>query len=241
MEMENITIPIIFLAGLLSFFSPCLLPIIPAFLARLAGVSFDDVVDQASVGTVRKKTFLAGLGFCVGFFIAATLLLLAISTLISVLPDNVKSGLRIAGGILVIAIALSYFGVYNILPLMKEKRVVLSEKVTSRVSFFTNVLIGGAFVLGWSPCIGTQMGTVIMMIGVGDMPVLRALGCMVAYTLGIIIPFMAITLCFRWFVIFLPKLNKKIKYFEWLAGLVLIVMGIMLLSDKLQPITVSWF
>ena len=241
MEEMKIAIPIIFLAGLLSFFSVCVLPIIPGFVARIAGVSFDEVVSQESVRIVRRKTFLAGIGFSSGFFIVAVLLFGGISSLISLVPENIKNVLRIVGGILIILIALSYFGLYNILPLMKEKRVVLSKNITNKVSFFTSMLVGGAFVLGWSPCLGVQISAVIMMAGLGETSMLSSWMYLAVYSLGLILPFLGITLCFGWFVKFLPKLNKKIKYFEWFSGLLLIIMGIMLLLNKMQPISIGVF
>jgi len=235
----NINTIIVFLAGLMSFFTPCILPIIPAFLGHIAGFSFEEVTDVSKIKIVRKKAFIAGLGFSLGFFIVTVLIFGSISALISSINYDVKNWLRIIMGAIIILISLSYFGLYQITPLMKERRIRFNDKITNSAGFFVSILIGGAFVLGWSPCLGPIIGSVMMMTGLTEVSKAMIWWYLAVYAFGLILPFIIVTLSMHWFVKFLPKLNKKIKYFEWFAGLMLLIMGIILISNKMDLI-VMW-
>ena len=161
MPNENISYLVAFVAGFLTYLSPCLLPLIPSFIAYIAGVSFSDLKDAGKHGEVRKKTVIHSLLFILGFSIVFILLGLT-ATIIGKTLFQYQNVIRIIGGVLIIIFGLYLTGVLKLDFLIKERRINLPIKGATYIGSF---LIGVTFAAAWTPCAGPILGSILVMAG----------------------------------------------------------------------------
>lgn len=220
--MGDITMALAFGAGILSFISPCVLPIYPAFLSYITGVSFNDLQE----GQMNKKAMLHTLLFLLGFSIVYVSFGIGIG-FVSDFLVNYNDTIRMIGGLLMIVFGLMTIGLFNPQFLQGDHKMQFKNKPAG---YFGSLVIGIAFAAGWTPCMGPIVGAIISLALTNQS---LALFYMILYVLGFCIPFFLLTF-------FITKLNWIKKYSQLLmkiGGVIMIIMGLLLFFNMLTLIT----
>lgn len=220
--MGDITLAVAFGAGLLSFVSPCVLPIYPAFLSYITGVSYRDLQDNK----MDKKALIHTIVFLIGFSIVYISLGVGLGFVTDIL-QSYDNTIRMVGGLLCIVFGLIVLGIFNPQFLMQDRKIEIKNRPTG---YLGTLLIGIAFAAGWTPCMGPIIGTIFSLAAVNQS---MALAYMIAYVLGFCIPFFLLTF-------FITKINILKKYSQGITkigGVIMIIMGLLLFFDKLTAIT----
>ena len=227
MFTQTVSFPAAFVAGLLSFFSPCVLPLIPAYFTFITGFSIEELTEEYN-SEIRKKVCLSTFLFVLGFSLVF-ILMGASASYLGGLMYTYKKLIRIIGGILIIILGIHLTGLIRIPGLDFEKRINLEKKP---LHFFGTLIIGMAFGAGWSPCIGPLLGSILIIAGSQE-TVWQGVLLLGIYSAGLAIPFIIISIFINFLLIFIKKASKVLKYVNVVAGVVLIVVGLILLSNKL--------
>ena len=215
---------IAFGAGLISFLSPCVLPLIPGYISYISGQSLQEILNQ------KKINFFPLILFCLGFSTVFVLLGASASFLGQVLLQN-SEVLRISAGIVIIIFSLQLIGIINIPYLNFEKRFDAKE---SRNILFPYV-IGVAFGFGWTPCIGPILGSILALASIEE-TLSRAVILLISYSLGLAIPFVLSGYLIQRFLLFSKNFKKNINLISKIGGITLLVTGILILTNQLQAI-----
>ena len=226
MFAETISYPAALLAGLLSFFSPCILPLIPAYFAFISGFTLDELTGCEN--GIRKKVVLSTAAYVLGFSSVFILMGASASYLGSFIQEY-STPIRIIGGVLIMFLGLHLTGWLRFNALEFEKRVHLDKKP---IHFMGTFLVGMAFAAGWSPCIGPLLGSILIIAGSKE-TVLEGVALLSVYSLGLAIPFMAMSMFIDVMLVFLKKATRALKYFNRIAGVLLIFVGLSLVLNKM--------
>ena len=212
-------------AGFISFLSPCVLPLIPGYISYISGESLGDIVEKQK--KVILKTILFSLGFSLVFIsFGATASLIG-----NILLEN-SITLRIIAGIIIIIFSLQLIGILNLNFLNQEKR--FQTKNYSNNLFFP-VLVGAAFGFGWTPCIGPVLGSILTLAAV-ESSIGKGILLLSFYSLGLAIPFILSGYGISKFLAFSKKFRKNIKIVSATGGVILLITGILILTNKLQAL-----
>ena len=215
---------IAFGAGLISFLSPCVLPLIPGYISYISGQSLQEILNK------REINFFPLILFCLGFSTVFVLLGASASFLGQTLLQNSEI-LRIVAGIVIIIFSLQLIGIINIPYLNFEKRFDAKE---SRNILFPYV-IGVAFGFGWTPCIGPILGSILALASIEE-TLTRAVILLILYSLGLAIPFVLSGYLIQRFLLFSKNFRKNINLISKIGGIILLVTGILILTNQLQAI-----
>lgn len=222
-----------FIAGLLSFLSPCVLPLIPSYITYITGLSFVDLQDEHPSHKVRQTAMLHSLAFIFGFTVVFVLLGASATYLGSFLNQHVGI-LRKVGGVLIVLMGVHVTGLVPIHLLLGEKRITLHRKPAGFAGTF---LVGIAFAAGWTPCIGPILAT-ILMVAATEENVYHGIVLLLVYSLGLGIPFFLASLAMHQFVVAFQRFKKYIRLFEICTGLFLILIGVTIYFNWLSRIGV---
>ena len=231
--MENIPLLVAFVAGLLSFLSPCVLPLVPVYLASLAGPE----IFEAKAGRRRIPIFLHSLSFVIGFTIVFTLMGAGAGLAGFAIGAHLTLLSKIAG-ILLIA-----FGVFMLIALKVprlnfEKRLTPSQSRTT--SYLRSFLTGSIFCLAWTPCIGPILGGVLTLAG-SSATAWGGASLLAIYSLGLGIPFLIIGAAFDSITPLLKRIRRHSTRIYIISGAALITVGILILTNRLMVLaTISW-
>jgi cytochrome c-type biogenesis protein len=221
-----------FIAGLLSFLSPCVLPLIPSYITYITGLSFNDLQAAHPTHLVRRKTFLHSLCFVLGFT-AVFVLLGASATLIGAFLQQHTSAIRKIGGVLIFLFGFHVTGLVPFGLLLGEKRVTVHHKPAGYAGSF---LVGLVFAAGWTPCIGPILAS-ILMVAATEEKVVYGVVLLLIYSLGLAIPFMLASLALHHFLIFFNRFKRFIRIFEIVTGVFLMLVGILIYSNWLSRLS----
>jgi cytochrome c-type biogenesis protein len=227
--MQDISFTLAFLAGLLSFLSPCVLPLIPSYVSFITGISFKDLTVGTDRKRIRRITITNSIAFIFGFsavFIALGVSSSAVGGFFFAYMDVI----RIIGGILVIIFGLFISGLLKLDFLMAEKKLHLSGKPAGYIGTF---IVGMTFAAGWTPCIGPILGAILVYAG-SKGSALYGFQLLSVYSLGMAIPFFLSALGINIFLTYSPKIAKHMRIIMIISGLLLIIFGIMLLTDQIR-------
>jgi len=222
--MPNVTIAAALVAGMLSFLSPCVLPLVPPYLVYLTGTSIERFADKEPEPRVRRETLAAALLFVLGFstvFVALGASASAIGSLVRAYSGT----LAIIAGLVIIAMGLHFLGLTPIKMLMREKRLGM----TKPVGLWGAYLMGLAFALGWTPCIGPILAA-ILAVAASEETVARGAGMLAIYSLGLGIPFIAAALAIEPFAAFLARFRAHLGLVEKAMGGLLVLTGLAFLT-----------
>lgn len=221
--MGNIKFFIVVIEGILSIFSPCILPILPIYLSMLSNSSVDELRDSKfRSGTLIKNTIFFALGISTTFFILGS----SISALSTFLNAN-KNIIMIIGGIIIIFMGLFYLGIIKLDLLNREKRLNVNYKTMSPVSAF---VLGFTFSFGWTPCIGPILASVLVMASTSDN--LFASNLLIAiYTLGFILPFIIASIFYGKLFKKFDSVKKYMNEIKKISGIFIIIAGIVMLAN----------
>ncbi|WP_447601229.1 cytochrome c biogenesis CcdA family protein [Nitrospira sp. Nam80] len=221
-----------FLAGLLSFTSPCVLPLVPSYLMYITGLSFDQLSDSAERPRLRNTIMANALLFIAGFslvFIAFG----ASASLIGQLLADYQHLIRKVGGILIALFGLYLMGMLNLRFLMIEKRIHLHHRPAGYAS---SALIGATFAAGWTPCVGPVLGTMLMYASTTD-TLTDGVTLLAFYSLGLGLPLFAAAMGMDRFLSTFKRARRYQKAVSAASGLFLIVFGVVIYSDSLTLLT----
>ena len=232
MEPSNITFIGAFIAGLLSFLSPCVLPLIPSYITYITGLSFNDLQAEHPSHQVRRQTVLHSLIFIAGFT-CVFILLGASATYVGGFLQEHMTSIRRVGGVLIILFGIHLTGIFPIHFLLGEKRFNLHRKPAGYAGSF---LVGVAFSAGWTPCIGPILAS-ILMVAATEETVAYGITLLLAYSMGLAIPFFLAALAMHQFLVVFNRFKKYIRIFEIVTGVFLIVVGIMLFGNYLAVLS----
>ncbi|HMK55643.1 MAG TPA: cytochrome c biogenesis protein CcdA [Dissulfurispiraceae bacterium] len=222
--MHDVSYPLAFLAGLLSFLSPCVLPLVPAYVSFISGLSLDELR--------HTHRFTKGLRSTVAFVLGFSSIFMALgasSSLLGTLFVKYQNYIRIGGGVLVIVFGIFSAGFLKLDFLMRERRLHLEKHPAGLVGAF---LIGIAFAAGWTPCIGPILGTILIYAG-SEASASYGMKLLAVYSMGLAVPFILSTMAINIFFSYTRKLQKFMRGVSIVSGLVLIAFGIILLTNSL--------
>ncbi len=228
---ESVSYSAALLAGLLSFFSPCILPLIPAYFTFITGYSLEELTESGNE-EVRKKVVFSTIAYVCGFSLVF-ILLGASASILGSFMEKYSGYVRIGGGVLIILLGVHLTGIIRFGKLDVERRVHLQKKP---LHFFGTFLVGMAFAAGWSPCIGPLLGSILIIAGSQD-TVTEGILLLATYSAGMALPFILMSLFIHLLLKFIRKANKALKYLTPAAGILLIVVGLALITDKLHLFT----
>ncbi len=211
-------------AGLVSFLSPCVLPLIPGYISYISGQSLQNILET------KKINLFSLILFCLGFSSVFVILGASASFLGQAFLKNSEI-LRIIAGIIIIIFSLQLIGLINIPYLNFEKRFDAKE---SRNILFPYV-IGLAFGFGWTPCIGPILGSILALASIEE-TLTRAILLLIFYSLGLAIPFVLSGYLIQRFLLFSKNFKKNINLISKSGGVILLVTGILILTNQLQAI-----
>ena len=215
---------IAFGAGFISFLSPCVLPLIPGYISFISGQSLKEILESKNVKIIPLVLF------CFGFSTVFILLGASASFLSQALLKNSET-LRILAGIIIIIFSLQLLGFINIPILNTDKR--FEAKKSSNILF--PYVIGLAFGFGWTPCIGPILGSILALASIEE-TLSKALILLSLYSLGLAIPFIFSGYLIQKFLIFSKNFKKNINIFSKIGGIILLITGILILTNQLQAI-----
>jgi len=215
---------IAFGAGFISFLSPCVLPLIPGYISFISGQSLKEILESKNVKIIPLVLF------CFGFSTVFILLGASASFLSQALLKNSET-LRIIAGIIIIIFSLQLLGFINIPILNTDKR--FEAKKSSNILF--PYVIGLAFGFGWTPCIGPILGSILALASIEE-TLSKALILLSLYSLGLAIPFIFSGYLIQKFLIFSKNFKKNINIFSKIGGIILLITGILILTNQLQAI-----
>ncbi len=224
---QDIPLTIAFLAGIFSFLSPCVLPIVPGFISYIAGKSFADL--QNSSGIKNLKLLPLILLFILGFSSVFIIMGASIDFLSDIFFDF-KKQLNSISGILIILLGFYFLGVLKIPFLDFDIKFKLDRLQNN---YFFPFLIGVAFAFGWSPCIGPILGSVLA-IAINDS--VNGTILLSFYSLGLAIPFLIVGMIMSKLIKILSYLNKYIRYFQLFTGIILLMTGILIFNGTIQSL-----
>ncbi|MEZ5810346.1 MAG: cytochrome c biogenesis protein CcdA [Rhizobiaceae bacterium] len=229
--MLDIGIGAALLAGLLSFVSPCVLPIVPPYLAYLAGISFSELSgDDIEPGTSRRIV-LASLCFVLGF----TTVFVAFGATASIVGQAVSryfDTLSIIAGVIVIAMGLHFLGVFRIGLLYREARIDIGTRPAGYVGAY---VMGLAFAFGWTPCVGPVLAAILFVAGAED-TALRGAMLLAVYSLGIGVPFLLAAAFASRFLGWANRLKKRMGAIEKAMGGLLVITGVLFITGSMSLI-----
>ncbi len=228
--MNNVGILIALTAGILSFLSPCVLPLVPSYLTFVTGMSLEDLQE----GVDRRTTLIHSLLFVLGFSIVF-ILLGASASFLGQFFRQYQVWITRIGGLVIIVLGLHLTGILKLTPLMREKRVQLNDKPAG---YLGTVGVGAAFAAGWTPCIGPVLGA-ILTYGFSQQTMWAGVGLLTVYSIGLAIPFLVSALLLDWFLQTFKRFRKYMHAVEILSGVLLVFLGLLLMTGSFTILS-SW-
>lgn len=230
--LQDVTILGALFAGLLSFVSPCVLPLVPPYLGFLAGVSMEELTGETDDKAASQRVFLSSLAFVAGFSTVFVLLGASASFLGQLVSQYIEYFAYIAGGLIII-MGLHFLGVFRIGLLYREARVHVDRKPAGPLGAY---LIGLAFAFGWTPCVGPILASILFVAGSQDTVGQGAI-LLSAYALGLGIPFLLAALFAGPFIRAMGKFRKHMGLVEKIMGAILVLTGVMFLTGQMATLS----
>jgi len=228
---DHISLWIAFSAGVLSFASPCVLPLIPSYLTYITGLTFGQLQEPHGDRHTRRLVFFHTLAFILGFSAVFIFFGALAGMLSSSFQLYMREGIywvQKIGGVLIFLFGIHVSGLFHFGLLLGEKRVQLHHKPAGYLGTF---LVGIAFAAGWTPCIGPILGAILALVAGSSANVGEGMLLLTVYSAGMGIPFLVAALLFHGFLAFFQRFRKYIRALEVATGILLMVVGIMLFFD----------
>jgi len=211
-------------AGLISFLSPCVLPLIPGYISYISGSSLNELIEKKNINLIPIILFTVGFSLVFIIFGAAS------TFLGQVLLQN-SYELRIVAGLVIIIFSLHILGIINIKFLNYEKRI----NTNISPNLFSPILIGMAFAFGWTPCIGPILGSILVLAATEE-SLSKGVMLLFFYSIGLAIPFILSGYLIQKFLIFSKNFKKNIKIVSRIGGFILLITGILIITNQLQAL-----
>jgi len=240
--MENVSLFGAFIAGVLSFISPCVLPLIPGYLSFISGVSLEEMrgmplaagagggevaVSSGVTAAAKRQVMVTSLFFILGF----SLVFISLGASASFLGQFLMERLTILGkiaGVLLIVFGLHMMGVFRIGWLLQEKRVQVNTKPASMLGA---VVVGISFAFGWTPCIGPILSA-ILLVAAQQESINQGIVLLSVYSAGLAIPFLLTAMAINQFFVAFKKIRRHYRTIEIVSGLLMVVIGVLIFTNR---------
>ena len=226
---QDLSLFIAFAAGLLSFLSPCVLPLVPSYVVFITGLSFEELTHEPSKQKLRRIILTHSLLFILGFSVLFTALGASASLLGQFLSEY-RDIIRIIGGVLIILFGLFISGIFSLSFLQQEKKFHLQHKPIGYIGTF---FVGVTFAAGWTPCVGPILSSILLYASTAE-NMLSGVFLLLAYSLGLGIPFFACSLALNTFLATFQKARRYIGLFTKIGGVLLVLVGVLLLTNSFE-------
>lgn len=217
-----------FAAGLASFVSPCVLPLVPSYLSFVTGMSLEDL----QKGVDRRNTLIHSVLFVAGFS-AIFILLGAGASFLGQFLQQYKVWIPRVGGVIIVVFGLHLIGVLRLAPLLRERRVHLHDKPAG---YLGTVAVGMAFGAGWTPCLGPVLGGILTFAGTSESLGI-GVGLLSAYSAGLAVPFLASALVMERFLEAFQRFRRFLPAIQVASGVVLVLLGVLLMTGSFTVLT----
>lgn len=228
MEPTSVGLAVSFSAGILSFLSPCVLPLIPSYVSFITGLSLEDVRQSRKIALIHSLLFITG-------FTIVFLALGATASVVGRMFFHNREWIGRIGGLLVIILGLYLLGVFNIGAFGRERRLHIANKP---IGYFGTVLVGMAFAAGWTPCIGPILGAVLTYTA-NSADLNHGLLLLFAYSLGLAVPFLLAALMIDRFMALFQRYSGLLLWTSRISGVLLIAVGILMITGSMTLLT-AW-
>lgn len=230
MEPASVSFALAFAAGLASFLSPCVLPIVPGYVTYVTGVTLDDLAGQEAAAARRRAAMHAGF-FILGFSLLF-ILLGASATVLGTVVRRLLPVIQQVGGVFIIVFGLYMLGVVKLPALMRERRMQLRAKPAGMLGSLAAGVVFGA---GWTPCIGPVLASILLYAGMSG-SMLQGVALLATYALGLGIPFFAAAVGLNWYLARTRVMRSWLPHIERVAGGILILLGGLLFTGKFSTL-----
>ncbi len=230
--MEQVTIFTALFAGFLSFVSPCVLPLIPAYLSFISGLSVEELKSTTNRAEVWRRVSLNSLAFILGFSVVFVALGASASAIGQFLQAN-KYLIEKVAGVVIVIFGIHFTGLFRIKWLDYERKMNVQVR---KVGLFGAFILGFAFAFGWTPCIGPILGS-ILAIAATQETIWKGIGLLFVYSMGLGIPFFLSGLFMNLFFSAFQRAMKYMRIIEIVAGVFLIIVGVLVFTGKLAELT----
>ena len=230
-DTATVSLGLAFAAGLVSFVSPCVLPLVPSYVTFVTGMSLTELT-ETSTGPVRQRAALHAALFVLGF----GLVFVSLGATATLLGASMRRALPIlqeVGGVVIVFFGLYLLGALRLPLLMREGRVQLASKPAGWAG---SVLVGFAFGAGWTPCVGPVLASILLYAG-ARATMADGMLLLVAYTLGLGVPFFVAAVALNWFLSGTRWLRRWLVPIERAAGLILVIVGVLLFSGRFNVLS----
>lgn len=227
-KLSNISLILAFSAGLLSFLSPCVLPLVPAYITYITGSAIADL----NTGRARLYALYKSLGFVLGFSLVFIAMGASITSIGRLFAGNMDTFRKI-GGTLIVLFGIHITGLFKIKTLYYEKRLVPFEKLSRNIS---SVFIGMAFAAGWTPCVGPILASILIYAGSMETVTMGIL-LLAAYSLGLAVPFILTAYAVGSFSGYFKRISGYLNTISIISGVLLILMGILIFTNKIAALS----
>jgi len=231
--MAEITLVVAVIAGLGSFVAPCILPMIPAFLAYISGTTLSDLSQSRGSNTIsinRTNIILNSIFFVLGFSVVFSTLGVIINSVLATSASEFVEGLNQVGGVIIVS-----FGIFLLLS-MKINKLNIEKKFIpkrSKTSYPMSFVLGLSFAVGWTPCVGPILGTILTLAATTPSV---AFNLLLVYSLGLGIPFILIGIFYSRATRIIRAMSKHLKYYNVILGSFIIILGILVFTNQLAYI-----
>ncbi len=231
--MSSLPLPILaFFAGLFSFLSPCVLPLVPGYVSMISGAGIEEL--KSPQGQLRRRVMMNSIGFILGFSVVF-ITLGAVSTGIGQVAAQFKHTLSIVAGVVVIVFGIHLTGIFQIKWLLQDARL---HNVKGNSTLIGAFVIGFAFAFGWTPCLGPILSLILGFASQED-TLVKGILLLAVYSLGLAVPFLATSLLMERFLKFYSRFRSYMHALEVFSGGVMIALGLLLVTGRFTLIS-SW-
>lgn len=234
--MSDVSFPIAFISGLISFFSPCVLPLLPTYIGYVAGLSVDEIKKSSKNKTYFKRILVSSVFYVLGFSLVFVLLGVITGGVGSVIRQN-NILVQAIGGTFMIIFGFQFLGIIN-LPFLNYQKSFKVPVWLKKLGYFRSFVLGVVFATVWTPCIGPILGSIIALT-VSTQTAISGAFLLFVYSLGISFPFLLISLSLSSYPRYINWVKKYTKRFSQAAGVLLIVLGFLLLTNTYKY--VNWW
>jgi cytochrome c-type biogenesis protein len=224
-----------FAAGMLSFLSPCVMPLMPAYLSLISGLSVEEMQDLSDDGALRRRVMTACLGFVAGFSTVFILLGASATWVGRTLRTwhteilGVEFGVAQIAGVVIIIMGLHIAGLLPVHALYRDRRIQVGTRKRSLIGTY---LVGAAFAFGWSPCVGPILSG-ILTVAASRETVLQGIGLLAVYSAGLAVPFLLAGWSIEYFFRVFERVKRHFRTLEVVSGGLLVAIGVLVLTDQL--------
>ncbi len=224
-DTPSLGVAIAFAGGLLSFLSPCVLPLVPSYLGFVTGLTFDEIGNRRRIAMLHAALFV--LGFSVVFMVFG-----ASATALGRVLKHYEIWIQRIGGALIVVFGLYCLGVFRSRWMDRDSRVHLDRKP---MGYLGSVLVGMAFAAGWTPCIGPILGGILGLAATEE-TVSRGIVLLGAYSLGLAVPFLVAAFAVESFLAWFQRFRRHLRWIQQLSGVLLLVVGVLLMTGQFTRI-----